>query len=203
MSNNELIVPRPPEFFPDETGRTELVSDILHISGGGLPQLGVFKIEEQAIIPSKATKDSACFDISACLVPWQEIAYYDSSNSKQTSFVNDEKSLTLFSGNRYLIPTGLIFDIPKGFSVRLHPRSGLSLKSGLILANCEGVIDADYIEPVYVILINTSGMCINIKHGERICQGELVRNENYNISTIPNKPSIKTDRNGGFGSTGA
>jgi dUTP pyrophosphatase len=39
---------------------------------------------------------------------------------------------------RALIPTGLIFDIPEGYSIRIHPRSGMALKYGLILANCRG-----------------------------------------------------------------
>ena len=37
-----------------------------------------------------------------------------------------------------LIPTGLIFDIPEGYSVRLHSRSGLRWKDGIYLTNCEG-----------------------------------------------------------------
>jgi dUTP pyrophosphatase len=48
-----------------------------------------------------------------------------------------------------LIPTGLIADIPEGFSVRIHSRSGLAFKQGVYLTNCEGVIDSDYVDPNY------------------------------------------------------
>ena len=75
---------------------------------------------------------------------------------------------------RVLIPTGLIFDIPNGYSMRLHPRSGLALKQGLTLANNVGIIDSDYVEPVFAMVTNISGNYQYVKHNERICQGELV-----------------------------
>jgi len=54
------------------------------------------------------------------------------------------------------VPTGLIFDIPLGFSLRIHPRSGLSYRRGISLSNCEGVIDSDYVEQTFVSVINNS-----------------------------------------------
>ena len=39
----------------------------------------------------------------------------------------------LYPGERILVPTGLIFNIPEGHSVRLHARSSVSLKKGLIM----------------------------------------------------------------------
>ena len=49
---------------------------------------------------------------------------------------------------RALIPTGLIFDIPKGCQfVYIHGQV-LTLKQGLTLANNVGIIDSDYVEPV-------------------------------------------------------
>ena len=61
------------------------------------------------------------------------------------------------STERMLVPTGLIFDIPAGYSVRLYPRSSLALKQGLTLANNVGIIDSDYVQPVYMMVYNISG----------------------------------------------
>jgi len=41
-----------------------------------------------------------------------------------------EKTVTIQPGERQLIPTGLIMDIPVGFEMQVRPRSGLALKSG-------------------------------------------------------------------------
>ena len=95
---------------------------------------------------------------------------------------------------RVLIPTGLILDIPEGYSVRLHSRSGLAWKDGVYLTNCEGIIDYDYVEPVFVMMTNISQSPKTINNGDRICQAELVE--------IPEPPTRKTERDGGFGSTG-
>jgi dUTPase len=41
-----------------------------------------------------------------------------------------------------------------------------------------------------------------VKHGDRIAQGELMKNLDYTIEECYTAPLQKTDRVGGFGSTG-
>ena len=164
--------------------------------------LKVYKIFEDSQVPSLATNGSACFDIRAHIPFGTTIKYYDSYNVSRKIEVSANNKLIIEPKSRLLIPTGLIFDIPEGYSLRLHPRSGLSLKQGLILANCEGVIDSDYVDPVFAILLNSSGRQCEISHGDRICQAELVKNEKVNIINISEPPKTKSKRSGGFGSTG-
>jgi dUTP pyrophosphatase len=101
-----------------------------------------------------------------------------------------------------MVPTGLILDIPEGHSVRVHARSGLSLKQGLVLANAEGVIDSDYVEELMVLIWNISDNAINIHTGDRIAQAELIKDETYSIVETAARPGVKTSRVGGMGSTG-
>jgi dUTP pyrophosphatase len=114
----------------------------------------------------------------------------------------NDQSITLMPGDRVMVPTGLILDIPDGYSVRVHARSGLSLKQGLILVNSEGVIDSDYVEELFVLLTNVSENAQVIKNGDRIAQAELVKKEEYALWEIFEAPAKKTDRDGGMGSTG-
>jgi hypothetical protein len=76
------------------------------------------------------------------------------------------------------------------------------LKQGLVLANAEGVIDADYVEEVFVMLHNISGNAVTINQGDRVAQAELVKNVEYTVEETPARPLHKTNRQGGFGSTG-
>jgi len=169
----------------------------------GLPQLGIFKQDLEAKLPEFATESSACFDLRACISPSQVIKKRNGiDNLGITTTVGPERKIDLLPGDRVLVPTGLIFDIPVGYSVRLHPRSGLALKNGITLANAEGVIDADYVDPVFVLLINTSDKHFTVNHGDRVCQGELVKVEPLIITELNDAPLPKTNRNGGFGSTG-
>ena len=64
------------------------------------------------------------------------------------------------------------------------------------------VIDSDYIDELYVILYNISINSVTIRDGDRIAQGELVKNEEYVIEQTPARPIPKTNRTGGLGSTG-
>ena len=174
-----------------------------------LPEkLKFFKLNEQAQLPTFATKESACFDLHANLVENGEIEYYQAISTKsvprRVAFdINSSNTfIQLNNMERMLIPTGLIADIPEGFSVRLHSRSGLAFKQGVYLANCEGVIDSDYVDPIFAMVTNISNVPVRIYNGDRICQGELVRCEKYTLNESDEPPSQKTDRDGGFGSTG-
>ena len=170
--------------------------------------LKFYRTTETAKFPTFATKQSACFDLYANLINGEQVQYYAPIATKQVprgvSFdINSNRSFIQINNmERMLIPTGLIADIPVGFSVRLHSRSGLAFKQGVYLANCEGIIDSDYVDPIYAMVTNISNVPTRIYDGDRICQGELVRCEKYTLDESDDAPSKKTDREGGFGSTG-
>lgn len=168
--------------------------------------VGVHKLHPDAFDPVYATDGSACFDIRACFVNGRcMITCYTPqgrvSKILAASEANEPHHILLRQGDRAMIPTQIIFDIPDGWSMRLHMRSGLALKGGLVLTNSEGVIDSDYTDELMVLVTNTSETPVRINHGDRICQGELV--PVYRTQFVPcAKPETKTDRVGGFGSTG-
>tara|TARA_R110000868_G_scaffold9867_2_gene48429 strand:- start:6653 stop:7159 length:507 start_codon:yes stop_codon:yes gene_type:complete len=162
--------------------------------------LGIYIIPDSgAELPQFSTEGSACFDICARLHK-PTIAY--GPQNVQVEIDGTDGFVDIPSGWRVLVPTGIILDIPQGFSVRLHSRSGLALKEGLILANAEGVIDSDYTQELMVMVTPINGSIVTINDGMRICQGELVRNQPVAFTRNEFPPQQKTDRVGGFGSTG-
>ena len=171
-------------------------------------KLKFFKLNDTVQLPAFATKESACFDLHANLLEGEQIEYYQAISTKSVprriAFdINSSRSfIQLNNMERMLIPTGLIADIPVGFSIRLHSRSGLAFKQGVYLANCEGIIDSDYVDPIFAMVTNISNVPVRIYNGDRICQGELVRCEKYTLNESDDAPTQKTDRDGGFGSTG-
>lgn len=107
----------------------------------------------------------------------------------------------ILPGERKLIPTGLIMEIPVGFEMQVRPRSGLALKSGITLANSPGTIDSDYRGELGIILINLSDTPFHIAHGDRIAQmifAPVTRCE-WRVIDAPGETLRGT---GGFGSTG-
>jgi dUTP pyrophosphatase len=158
---------------------------------------------QRPLLPAFATKGSACFDIAASLASdGGFVMGYDNLNNKLNISVDAQSMITIPPKTRVLIPTGLILDIPEGHHVKLHVRSGTSLKKGLILTNGTGMIDSDYIDPLFVSLTNITDATVTIEHGERVAQGELVENVLYEIVELADRPSSKSERSGGFGSTG-
>jgi dUTP pyrophosphatase len=163
-------------------------------------ELKVYKTHPNIKLPVHATKGSACFDLAFQIAGKGSVKVYTSMNKPVNRTVN--KSLTIGPGDRALVPTGMIFDIPEGYSVRVHARSGTALKQGLVMANAEGVIDSDYIEETFIMVHNISQNSITINDGDRIAQAELVKNVEYEIEQTALRPLPKTMRAGGFGSTG-
>lgn len=163
-------------------------------------RLNVYKTHPDISLPKFGTKQAACFDIAFQPAGKTEYTGYNQYNAPITRQLNG--TIKIMPGDRIMVPTGLIFDIPEGYSVRIHPRSGLSYKNGLVLANLEAVIDSDYIQETFILLHNTSQVDQVINAGDRIAQGELVKKEEYVLWEINEAPIQKTDRIGGLGSTG-
>jgi dUTP pyrophosphatase len=113
----------------------------------------------------------------------------------------EKNTLIVRPGERVLVPTGLCFEIPQGFEVQVRPRSGLSLKSNLLVVNSPGTIDCDYRGEVNVIIGNFGKEDYHIEHGLRIAQLVLapVTQACFTLS----QALTETQRgSGGFGSTG-
>jgi dUTP pyrophosphatase len=168
--------------------------------------LKIFKLFPDAVLPSYETTKAACFDISAYIPSNEPFTFYAGKNKMEMEVSHDggngKNYILLGPDERALVRTGLIFNIPEGYSMRLHPRSGMALKYGLVLGNSEGIVDEDYILETKLIILNTSTDVIKIYHGDRIAQGELVRYEQFDIEETWEQPTQKSNRVGGFGSTG-
>lgn len=82
-------------------------------------------------------------------------------------------------GETALVPTGLAFEIPAGYEMQIRPRSGISLRTKLRVANSPGTIDADYRGEVKVIVDNiarnqhgTTPRLRNLEGKTEYCNGE-------------------------------
>ncbi|MEE2670363.1 MAG: dUTP diphosphatase [Bdellovibrionota bacterium] len=137
--------------------------------------------DETFALPSYETEQAAGADIRACL--------------------ESKDQMIIPPGKRLLVPTGLAFEIPRGFEVQVRPRSGLSLKTNLLVVNSPGTIDADYRGEVKIILGNFGDSEEIINHGDRVAQ--LVIAPVIQASFSEATDLSETQRGaGGFGSTG-
>lgn len=178
--------------------------------------LKYYKMNEEVKEPLFSTEGSACFDLHVYLPTVYSdstdnfITVYGRDNQKQErKYYQKSKDYGSFitcvevkPGERALIPTGLIFDIPSGYSMRIHPRSSTALKRGFICPNSSGVIDEDYYHQTFMMVMNVTNEPQWLSNGERLCQAELVKTLDYSLEETTIVPSQTTERVGGFGSTG-
>ena len=142
--------------------------------------LKIKKVQENAVIPKRATEGSAGLDLCACI----------------------DAPLTLSGGDTALIPTGLAIELPSSqYGAFVFARSGLSIKHGIGLLNAVGVIDSDYRGEIKVGVINQVKEPYTIEPGERIAQLVIMP-----VATLPVEEAQtlgESERGaGGFGSTG-
>ena len=109
--------------------------------------------------------------------------------------------LTLKPGQRSLVPTGFIFEVPEGFEAQIRPRSGLAIKNGITCLNSPGTIDSDYRGEVKVILANLGQDDFVVERGMRIAQMVIAPVTQVIVSEITQVSETQRG-SGGFGSTG-
>lgn len=112
-----------------------------------------------------------------------------------------DQPLTLKPGERALVPTGFIFEVPIGYEAQIRPRSGLAIKNGITCLNSPGTVDSDYRGEVKVILANLGQDDFTIERGMRIAQMVIAPVTQVAVSEVTE--TSETARGaGGFGSTG-
>ena len=132
-------------------------------------------------LPSYATNGAAALDLRACM----------------------EAPKTVQPGETVLIPSGIAISIhDPGLVALLVPRSGLSIKHGIVLANTVGVIDSDYQGEIGIGIINRSTAPYTIEPGERVCQMLFVPVQQAELCVVAEFSQESERGAGGFGSTG-
>ena len=112
-----------------------------------------------------------------------------------------ESPITIATGQRAHIPTGVHVAIPPGFEGQIRPRSGLALHHGVTLLNTPGTIDADYRGEIGVIVVNLGDAPFTISRGDRIAQMVIVPVCRAVLAETDSLPESRRDKRG-FGHTG-
>lgn len=100
------------------------------------------------------------------------------------------------------VDTGFKMAMAPGWYMAVCPRSGLSYKTTMRIANTPGTVDADYRDNVGILIDNLSDETIVIKAGDRIAQFILHPVYRFKGVATEDVNQIGENRGGGFGSTG-
>lgn len=139
-------------------------------------KIKIKKLHPGAKMPHRGTADAAGFDLYAT------------------------QSVTLRNGVPEMVPTGLAFEIPKGYVGVVYSRSS-SAKSGLIITPL--LVDADYRGEVFVLVNNLTHNDAprEILAGDRVAQIRIERLVDTEYEWA--EELSETERgSGGYGSTG-
>jgi dUTP pyrophosphatase len=145
--------------------------------------------KSDAIMPTKATKGSAGYDVYACVSEFTD-------------------GVMVHPHNSLVLSTGINVNIPEGYEIQVRPRSGLAVKHGITVLNTPGTVDSDFSGDgedfeVKVILFNHNKIPFLVKHGDRIAQMVICKLPDVEMMQVEEFTSPNnTNRSGGLGSTG-
>lgn len=137
------------------------------------------------------------------------------------------EDITLAPGEQKIIPIGIKIALPAGYELQVRPKSGVSAKTKLRIANAPGTIDAGYRDEIGVIIENVEppirsiatdfaespndyipigaiefGKSYTIGKGQKFAQLVLSEVPKAVLYEVESVGEIGEDRGGGFGSTG-
>lgn len=140
-----------------------------------------YKRRHPAAVPPKFAHDTdACFDLTA--------ATREPSGARSMKY-----------------DTGLVFDIPDGYVLKVFSRSGLGFKHDIRLCNSTAIIDAGYLETVKIKLTYDGPVSYRPDWpmvGDRFVQARLERNVKTDLVEVDEIDKETERGDGGFGSTG-
>lgn len=115
--------------------------------------------------------------------------------------IDEDTPLVISPGERVLVPTGLIIELPDNHEGQIRPRSGLAFKHGVSVLNSPGTIDADYRGEVKILLINHGQEPFEVTRSMRIAQMIVAPVVQVGVRETTNLSD--TERGvSGYGSTG-
>lgn len=135
--------------------------------------------DKRELVPEYATEGSAGMDLKA----------------------NIKDSVVIRPGEKVVIDTGVMVEIPLGFVGIIAVRSSMGFKFNVTLANSIGVIDSDYRGKVMCALVNHSDVEREIQPLERICQLMIIPIWQVSLEIVDDLDETARG-SGGFGSTG-
>lgn len=156
------------------------VYERLLISGRQNVTVKITKLNPDAIIPEYAHPTDAGCDVCAV------------------------EEVKIMPQETAIVKTGIAIAIPAGYEVQVRPRSGLSYKTKLRIANAPGTIDADYRGEVGIIVHNTGDVPYVVEKGMKIAQLLIAPTPKINWVEVESVEALgSTERGaGGYGSTG-
>lgn len=150
-------------------------------------EVKVKRISKDIPLPKYSIEDDACMDL--CILVNDDEAKINSG----LAFIGP--------GETKIFDTGLVFVIPKGYDMKIYPRSSTGIKVGVRLCNSVGILDCGYLNTCKVALHNFSKKTITVEHLQRVAQ--------FQVKPFPKMRIVEVDevgtseRNlGGIGSTG-
>lgn len=138
------------------------------------------KLNENAVLPSRGSKEAAGYDLYAL----------------------SDRPIEIEPHKTVLVGTGLSMAIPDGYFGGVFARSGLASKRSLRPANCVGVIDSDYRGELMVPIHNDSEEKKIIEAKERIAQLIILPYLSVEFDEVEELDETARGESG-FGSTGS
>ena len=154
----------------------------------------------ESIVNSVGYRDTVTVAVEFCHPNAKEPTYANPDDAGCDVYAVETTHIT--PGATVIVKTGLKVAVPAGWMLSVRPRSGMSAKTGIRVANAPGTIDTGYRDEVGIILHNTGNEIYTINAGDRIAQFVIEPAPMIKFKKVDSVEEIGQNRGGGFGHSG-
>lgn len=154
----------------------------------------------ESIVNSVGYRDTVTVAVEFCHPNAKEPTYANPDDAGCDVYAVETSHLA--PGATMIVRTGLKVAVPAGWMLSVRPRSGMSAKTGIRVANAPGTIDTGYRDEVGIILHNTGNEIYTINTGDRIAQFVIEPAPMIKFKKVDSVEEIGQNRGGGFGHSG-
>lgn len=152
------------------------------------------------LVNSVGYRDSVAVAVEFCHPNAKEPTYANPDDAGCDVYAVEDTEIA--PGATVIVKTGLKVAVPAGWMLSVRPRSGMSAKTGIRVANAPGTIDTGYRNEVGIILHNTSDEVYTVNEGDRIAQFVIEPAPMIKFKKVDSVEEIGQNRGGGFGHSG-
>ena len=158
--------------------------------------LKVKVLRENVKMPKRGSELASGFDVRAysCYNPVEK-------KDIKLESVDGQYGWTIKPNETLIFKTGLVMACGEDEEIQVRPRSGISCKTKLRVANAPGTIDSGYRNEIGIILTNTGDKDINLHKNDKVAQIVLCPVLHAVVNMVDELPESVRGLNG-YGSTG-
>jgi dUTPase len=150
------------------------------------PEITILKTRPATNMPTRVPHNNSAIYLHSSLRDIKYTHTHGKKNAPWYTYVEDNDHVVIPPSSRVLIPTGIILEAPKGYSIEIKSNNDRNFKHGLTLFNPPDVYEEGTSKELCFVAVNSTDFVLSIKDNDILGTTILRKNVDFsmNVETI-------------------